>query len=183
QRKSGSTALGLSCDEDGIFLAGDFALVMPITEATGRHVYRVRPLAEINIGLSAAYGRPVDFSDRMAGLRLAARYLTASEWALAKIAAVQLQMPDLPNAAAAVAQGGGAAAVQSEPLSRRVAEGRSICAERAECRDHQCRGFVGGRHHAAEIRQRQGRGAERVEAFLRDVQTSRRRVWRRHLPR
>ena len=100
QRKSGATTLGLSCDEDGIFLAGNFALVTPVTDARGGHVYRPRPTAEINIALSAGYGRAVDFSDRMAGLRLAARYLTAGEWALAKIAAVQLRIPDLPDAAA-----------------------------------------------------------------------------------
>jgi hypothetical protein len=67
QRASADTTLGLSCDEEGIFLAGDYALVTPITGATGSRVYRVRPLAEINVALSAAYGRPVDFSDRMAG--------------------------------------------------------------------------------------------------------------------
>ena len=100
RRTSGATALGLSCDEDGIFLAGDSALVAPITDAAGRRIYRARPIAEINVALSAAFGRPVDFSDRMAGLRLAARYLTAGDWALAKIAAVQLRVPDLPNAAA-----------------------------------------------------------------------------------
>ena len=100
QREKGAVALGLSCDQEGIFFAGDYALVTPITDATGRSVYRVRPLAEINVALSAAYGRAVDFSDRMAGLRLAARYLSAGDWALAKIAAVQLRVPDLPDAAA-----------------------------------------------------------------------------------
>jgi hypothetical protein len=100
QRRSGAATLGLSCDEDGIFL-GDYALVRPITDAKGRHLYRARPLAEINIALAAADRRAVDFSDRIAGLRSAARYLTAGEWAVAKIAAVQLRIPDLPDAAAA----------------------------------------------------------------------------------
>ena len=94
-RRSGAVTLGLCCDEDGIFI-GDYALVTPITDATGRRLYRARPLTEINIALSAAYGRAVDFSDRMAGLRLAARYLSAGERALAKIAAVHLRVPDLP---------------------------------------------------------------------------------------
>jgi len=80
QRASGATVLGLSCDEDGIFLSGEYALAIPLTDATGHRVYRVRPLAEISVALSAAYRRPVDFSDRMAGLRFAARYLTAGEW-------------------------------------------------------------------------------------------------------
>jgi len=99
QRNSGGAVLGLSCDEEGIFLAGDYALVTRITDATGRRLYCARPTAEINVALSAAYGWPVDFSDRMAGLRLAARYLTAGEGALAKMAAVQLRIPDLPDAA------------------------------------------------------------------------------------
>lgn len=100
QRKSGAMMLGLSCDEEGIFLAGEYAVVTPITDATGRRLFRARSIAEINVALSAAYGRAVDFSDRMAGLRLAARYLTAGDWALAKIAAVHLRVPDLPDAAA-----------------------------------------------------------------------------------
>lgn len=102
RQPTGGSALGLSCDEDGVFFAGNCALATPITDATGRRFYRARPLAEINVVLSAAYGRPVDFTDRMAGLRLAARYLTAGDWVLARIAAVQLRVPDLPDTAAAL---------------------------------------------------------------------------------
>jgi uncharacterized protein DUF4329 len=104
ERRQSSVAVvrGLSCDEGGIFLGGDCALVAPTTDAMGRPVYRARSPVEINGILSAAYRRPIDFSDRMPGLLRAADHMTAGDWVMAKIAAVQLRVPDLPDDAAAL---------------------------------------------------------------------------------
>jgi hypothetical protein len=102
RQSSGTVVRGLSCDEGGIFLGGDCALVAPCTDAMGRPVYRARSLVEINGILSAAYRRPIDFSDRMPGLLQAADRMTAGDWVMAKIAAVQLRVPDLPDDAAAL---------------------------------------------------------------------------------
>ena len=93
---------GLSCDEGDVFIGGDCALVAPTTDVMGRPVYRARSLVEINGILSAAYRRPIDFSDRMPALLQAADYMTAGDWVMAKIAAVQLRVPDLPDDAAAL---------------------------------------------------------------------------------
>jgi hypothetical protein len=97
-RRAGSTR-GLACDRGGVFLGG-YALVATAKDARGRSGYEPRPLDEINAALSAAYGGTVDFSSRMSGLRLAARYLSEGKWALAQIAALQLRLPDLPDDAA-----------------------------------------------------------------------------------
>ena len=97
ERRSDAVVRGLSCDEAGIFLGGDCAPLTLTTDTIGGPVYRARSLAEINYVLSAAYGRQVEFSDRMPGLRLAARYMTAGDWVLARIAAVQLRVPDLSD--------------------------------------------------------------------------------------
>lgn len=55
RERRGATVRGLSCDEHGIFLGGDCALVTPITDAEGRRVYCVRPRARWYIRL-----RPVE---------------------------------------------------------------------------------------------------------------------------
>jgi hypothetical protein len=66
--RDGVRARGLSCDEDGVFPAGDVAVL-----------------------LSAARERSFDFSARMSQLHLVARYMTEGKWILAKIAAVHLR--------------------------------------------------------------------------------------------
>ncbi len=93
-----STSLrGISCDEDGVFLAGDIPIISPVDGGKGARVYRVRYFGEINFLLSAALGHGVDLSDRTSQLHLVARYMTEGKWTLAKIAAVQLRWPDLPD--------------------------------------------------------------------------------------
>jgi hypothetical protein len=100
------SARGLACDRDGLFFGG-YALVTAakklVTAAKntrGHDAYEPRGLDEINWALSAAYGVEVDFTSRMPGLTLAARYLSEGKWALAQIAALQLRIPDLPDDAA-----------------------------------------------------------------------------------
>ena len=88
---------GISCDEDGVFLAGEVPLVSRSSDEFGATVYKRRPAPEINFLFFNAYGPDIDLSDRIASLNPIARHLSESKFALAKIAAVQLRLPDLPN--------------------------------------------------------------------------------------
>jgi hypothetical protein len=50
--------------------------------------------------LGEAYGGAFDLSNQVEGLKRIAAYMTDGNWVLAKIAAVQLRFPELPNRAA-----------------------------------------------------------------------------------
>jgi hypothetical protein len=88
---------GLSCDEGGIFLAGEVPLITPSANADGRIVYKARSEQECGQLVTTAYGRSTDFSNQIAGLNRVAQYMTEGKWVVAKIAAVQLRWPDLPD--------------------------------------------------------------------------------------
>lgn len=88
---------GISCDEDGVSLAGEVPLVRRCSDRFGVTVYERRPVPEINFLFLNAYGPDVDLSDRIAPLYSIARHLSENKFALAKIAAVYLRLPDLPN--------------------------------------------------------------------------------------
>jgi hypothetical protein len=90
---------GLSCDEDGIFIAGDVALVTKVCEAGDRPVYTLRKNAEIALLLLKAYGSGIDLSNHIEGLSRVARHMTEGKWVLAKIAAVQLRLPEVTDVA------------------------------------------------------------------------------------
>lgn len=82
---------GLSCDETGLFL-GD----TPLLARDAGQGWRPRPLDELNAASAASYGLPVDFAAKLAGLGVVAAALDRGEIALAKIAALQLRLPDPP---------------------------------------------------------------------------------------
>jgi hypothetical protein len=96
----GTAPLGLSCDEEGVLLGGGMPLVFREQDAAGKATYRERHVAEINFALSAAYGDQVDFGSRMELLRKIAEHLTVGNLAAARIAALHLRVPELPDAAA-----------------------------------------------------------------------------------
>jgi hypothetical protein len=72
---------GLSCDEDGVFLAGDVPLICRGSTASPEPGYAPRPTCELEILLAAAYGDEWDFSAQIAGLHLVARYMKEGKWA------------------------------------------------------------------------------------------------------
>lgn len=78
---------GLSCDEAGLFLGET-----PLLARDSGQGWQPRPLADG----TASYGLPVDFTGKLAGLRGVATALTRGDVALAKIAALQLRLPDPP---------------------------------------------------------------------------------------
>ena len=85
---------GLSCDETGLYFAGD----CPLTEEAlvdGERVYRHRPIEDINRALSAGYGVEVDLAARKNALDRIADHLTRGEVGKAQIMALQLGLPDL----------------------------------------------------------------------------------------
>jgi hypothetical protein len=85
---------GLSCDDEGVFIAGDVPLIFRHTTTLRGIFYRPRPALEIQTLLAAAYGAERDFSAPIAGLQLVARYMNESKWILAKIASVHLRLPE-----------------------------------------------------------------------------------------
>jgi hypothetical protein len=95
-----SLTRGLSCDEEGVFLAGQTPLVARTIDDKGRQVYSARHVSEINFALSAGYGVQVDFDSRMSLLRQIARHMTEGDWTAARIAALHLRMPEIPDESA-----------------------------------------------------------------------------------
>jgi hypothetical protein len=91
---SGDDNLGLVCTEEGLAL-GRTAL---IERRDGRFVVRER--SEIEQLLTRAYQSKVVVDRLMPGLATVAAALNANDQALARIAAVHLRIPDLPDQAA-----------------------------------------------------------------------------------
>lgn len=91
----GAEPRGISCDEEGVFIAGDVPLVARPSGAQGQIAYQARPDSEIDRLLRSAYGAGLDFSAHVEGLNRIARYMTDGKWALAMIATVQLRLPDV----------------------------------------------------------------------------------------
>jgi hypothetical protein len=91
---SGDDNLGLACTAQGLVLGGT-AL---IERCDGRFVVRAR--SEIEQLLSCAYQSNVVVDRLMSGLATVAAALNANDQGLARIAAVHLRIPDLPDQAA-----------------------------------------------------------------------------------
>jgi hypothetical protein len=91
----GPDDLGLSCNPDGLFLAG-----VPLLRKT-RAGFVPRPASEIAALIKAAYGAGGDQIRLQSSLSLIARALNSGDFALAAIAAVQTRTPELSREAAA----------------------------------------------------------------------------------
>ncbi|MFZ3357490.1 MAG: hypothetical protein WA177_01905 [Xanthobacteraceae bacterium] len=86
--------LGLACTEDGLFLGRT-----PLIERQGAR-FSMRKHSEIEHLLSRAYGTDVAVDRLMSGLATVATALNANDPGLARIAAVHLRIPELPDQAA-----------------------------------------------------------------------------------
>ena len=91
---TGDDNLGLACTEQGLVLGR----TLLIERRDGRFVVRER--SEIECLFSLAYGRAATAQRLMPGLATVASALNASDQGLARIAAVHLRIPDLPDRAA-----------------------------------------------------------------------------------
>jgi hypothetical protein len=83
-------ASGVSCDADGAFLGA-----IPLLETRG-DIWRARSVAALNRGFSVLFGVPVDFTSKLNGLAVIASALNDNNIVKAKIAAVQLRLPEIP---------------------------------------------------------------------------------------
>jgi hypothetical protein len=91
---TGDDNLGLACTEQGLVLGR----TLLIERRDGRFVVRER--SEIECLFSLAYGREATAQRLMPGLATVASALNANDQGLARIAAVHLRIPDLPDQAA-----------------------------------------------------------------------------------
>ena len=91
---NGDDNLGLACTEQGLVLGR----TLLIERRDGRFV--VREQSELECLLSLAYGREATAQRLMPELATVVSALNADDQALARIAAVHLRIPDLPDQAA-----------------------------------------------------------------------------------
>lgn len=89
--KSGARSLGLTCDADGLFLG----LTPLLQRADG--IFAPRPPAELQRLLVRGFGIPFQLDRLMHGLAAVASALNANNLCRARIAAVHLRLPDLPD--------------------------------------------------------------------------------------
>jgi hypothetical protein len=89
--EAGDDNLGLACSDDGLFIGRT-----PLIEKRDGH-FVVREQREIGRLLSRAYRSEISADRLMSGLATVARALNANDECLARIAAVHLRIPDIPD--------------------------------------------------------------------------------------
>jgi hypothetical protein len=92
--EAGADNLGLACNEEGLLLGRT-----PLIERRGGR-FVVRNARDIQRLLSCAHRTDVDVGPLLGGLATVAAALNANDLLLARIAAVHLRLPDLPDQAA-----------------------------------------------------------------------------------
>jgi hypothetical protein len=92
--EAGDDNLGLACSDDGLFIGRT-----PLIEKRDGH-FAVREQREIEQLLSRAYRSEIRADRIMSGLATVARALNTKDQCLARIAAVHLRIPDIPDRAA-----------------------------------------------------------------------------------
>ncbi len=85
----------ISCGRHGVFV-GDVPLLVNTLVGRGKGCWTARPFAELNSELTVRYRLPVDVATKAGSLSTIANALNRGDLALAAIAAVQMQFPDLP---------------------------------------------------------------------------------------
>ena len=89
-------AFGVSCDERGVFLGG-VPLLARVSNGTGEGHLEPRSVDDLNLVFRVFYGLPVDLEAKRGSLSVIASALNRGDMALAKIASVQMRIPDLPR--------------------------------------------------------------------------------------
>lgn len=87
---------GLSCDERGVFLGG-VPLLERVFDHTGKGRLAPRPIDELSREFGMLYGVPIDMAAKQGSLSTIVDALNRGNLALAKIASVQMRLPDLPR--------------------------------------------------------------------------------------
>lgn len=86
---------GISCDATGAFVGG--VPLLSRIKSRGSVSWKARNIDELNEELGPAYGLPIDFSPKAAGLATIARAFNDRHLALAQIATLNLRLPNPPN--------------------------------------------------------------------------------------
>jgi len=94
-RLADESADGVACNENGLSVGGT-PLLVRVAGPTGQDCWRVRPVANINRGLTLRYGLPVDVAEKVAGLSIVAGALDDGDLLHAQFAALHLRFPDPP---------------------------------------------------------------------------------------
>src|ERR1700719_3949180 len=89
--EAGEDNLGLACSDDGLFIGRT-----PLIEKRDGH-FVVRQQHDIDRLLSRAFRSEISADRIMSGLASVARALNANDQCLARIAAVHLRIPDIPD--------------------------------------------------------------------------------------
>jgi hypothetical protein len=93
---SDTPGIGLSCEENGLFL-GEIPLLERIRNEGGRDRWQPRSTSTLNKELSQRFGLPIECKGKIGRLDLIARALDSDDLFRAKIAALHLQIPDPPD--------------------------------------------------------------------------------------
>jgi hypothetical protein len=87
---------GVSCDENGLFV-GEVPLLERVGATNNLQQWQARSVSDLNRELSRRYGLPVEFGEKIGGLRTIARALCRGDLIHARIATLHLQIPDPPG--------------------------------------------------------------------------------------
>jgi len=99
--KPGPDNRGIYCDDDGVFIGPDCALVRAETDCAGHTSYMLRPRSEIAHLLDAGYGTHLSVDSLMSWLNVIAKALNDGDMTLARIATLQLPLFELSEGEAA----------------------------------------------------------------------------------
>ena len=91
---------GIYCDDDGVFIGPDCALIGTETDCAGHTSYMLRPRSEIAHLLDAGYRTHLGLDSVLSWLNVIAKALDDGDMALAQIAALQVGLPELLDGAA-----------------------------------------------------------------------------------
>lgn len=76
----GMLPLGLSCDDEGLLLAGNCRLIYAALNRHGALHYIARSLDEIRALLTVGYGRLIDVSELYPAIERLAEHMSRREW-------------------------------------------------------------------------------------------------------
>ena len=96
--KPGPDNRGIYCDDDGVFIGPDCALVRAETDCAGHMSYQPRPPSEIAHLLDAGHRTHFSIDSLMSRLNVIAKALNDGDMTLAQIATLQVGLPELLDA-------------------------------------------------------------------------------------
>ncbi len=98
--KPGPDNRRIYCNDDGVFIGPDCALIRAETDCAGHRSYQLRPPSEIARLLDAGYGTRFGVDSLVSWLNVIAKALNDGDMTLAQIATLQLGLPALADGAA-----------------------------------------------------------------------------------